>query len=376
MFANGTGRLAAHLTLAIVLGTSALYGCKKDPPAPAPEPSASAAAVASASAAPPPAVVVPDENLQFFKALPGSFESPPENPSTPEKVQLGRMLFFENRLSKNQDISCNSCHDLAKFGVDGLRFSIGHKGQKGDRSAPTVFNTGGHVAQFWDGRAKNLEAQAKGPILNPVEMAMLGERQVVSLMKSIPGYVDAFKKAFGADKDPVTFDNLAKAIAAFERNLVTPSRFDKFMGGDLTALTNKEKEGLNTFVGLGCGTCHNGPAVGGNSFQKLGVVKPFQTKDLGRFNVTKAEVDKGVFRVPSLRNIEMTAPYMHDGETGTLEEMVKLMANHQLGKTLTDAQVDLVVSFLKSLTGTPPADLIAKPDLPPSTAQTPKPDPK
>lgn len=348
-----------------------LATCKKEPPAPPPP-------------TPPPAPAVPEAQpqaqldgkllLQFFTPLPQRFENP-KNPITPEKVALGRMLFYETRLSKNHDVSCNSCHALDGYGVDGQPTSTGHRGKKGGRSAPTVYNAGGHVAQFWDGRAADLEAQAKGPILNPIEMAMPNERKVVAVLKSIPGYVAAFKAAFPADKDAVTYDNLARAVGAFERELVTPSGFDMFLAGDRTALTSVQQEGLATFVSLGCNTCHNGPAVGGASFQKLGLVKPFDTKDVGRFEVTKDEADRFKFRVPSLRNIEMTGPYMHDGAKKTLEEMVQVMAEHQLGKTPTEVQVRAVVAFLKSLTGTLRPEQIAKPELPPSGPKTPKPDP-
>lgn len=366
-------RRTLHPALAALpLLVALLYGCKGEAPAPA----ASASASAAASAQPPPEqeVTVDSETLGLYSPLPTKFDST-DNPSTPEKVDLGRMLFFETRLSKNQDLSCNSCHNLNTYGVDGRALSTGHRGQQGDRSSPTVYNTGAHIAQFWDGRAKNLEEQAKGPILNPTEMAMRSEKQVKAVLKSIPGYVEAFAKAFPGEKDPVSVDNLGKAIGAFERQLVTPARFDKFLEGDKTALTNLEKTGMKAFASVGCTMCHNGPALGGGSFQKLGLAKPFDTKDLGRFNVTKAEADKQVFRVPSLRNIEKTAPYMHDGSMTTLEEMVRLMAKHQLGKQPTEPEVVAIVAFLKSLTGVPPADYIKKPDLPPSGPNTPKPDP-
>ena len=354
--------------IVVTLALLALSGCKSR------ESASYAAASAIASAAPPPEdVVIPESTLEIFTPLPDRFENT-ENPITEEKVTLGRMLFFETRLSKNQDISCNSCHDLATFGVDGKAVSTGHRGQQGSRSAPTVYNTGAHLAQFWDGRARNLEAQAKGPILNPIEMAMGNEKKVLAVIASIPGYVEAFQRAFPGQKAPITYDNVGNAIGAFERKLVTPSRFDKFLRGDKTAITNLEKTGVLAFVSVGCPTCHNGPALGGQSFQKLGVMKPFETKDLGRFDVTKAEADRHVFRVPSLRNIEKTAPYLHDGTKTSLEEMVRLMANHQLGKQPNDADVAAIVAFLKSLTGEPPAEYITKPELPPSGPRTPKPD--
>ena len=191
---------------------------------------------------------------------------------TAEKIALGRMLYYEPRMSKSQKISCNTCHDLAKYGVDGEPTSEGHKGQRGDRNAPTVYNAAVHFVQFWDGRAPDVEAQAKGPVLNPVEMAMGSDKEVVAVLKSMPGYVDAFKKAFPADKNPVTFDNMALAIGAFERKLMTPSRWDKFLKGDQAALTAEEKAGFN---GAGCQTCHAGALLGGNLYQKIGVLKPY-----------------------------------------------------------------------------------------------------
>ncbi len=311
--------------------------------------------------------------LNVFKALPTRFEDP-KNPITNEKVALGRMLYFENRLSKNQDVSCNSCHDLNNFGVDGKPFSPGHKKQLGGRNSPTVYNAGGHILQFWDGRAPNLEEQAKGPILNPVEMAMPSEARVVETLKSIPGYVTAFQKAFPGQADPVNYDNVGKAIGAFERQLVTPSRFDKYLAGDEKALNDAEKVGLSKFLEQGCQTCHNGAVIGG-SLQKLGLVVPFQSKDQGRFDLTKLETDRMIFRVPTLRNVAKTSPYFHDGSVKDLNTAVKLMAQHQFGKQISDADVGHIVTFLGALTGELPKSYIAKPKLPANGPKTPKPDP-
>ena len=206
----------------------------------------------------------------MFKPLPDAVESQ-KNPITEAKVNLGRMLYYEPRLSKNQDISCNTCHDLAKYGVDGQPVSDGHKGQKGTRNAPTVYNAAGHFVQFWDGRAPDVEEQAKGPVMNPVEMAMSSDKAVVAVLKSMPEYVDAFKKAFPAEKDPVTFENTARAIGAFERRLMTPSRWDKFLKGDQAALSNAEKAGFNKFMEAGCQACHAGTYLGGEVYQKIGM---------------------------------------------------------------------------------------------------------
>jgi len=311
-----------------------------------------------------PPVTVDAASLKYFKALPAVMESP-DNPLSPEKIDLGRMLYYEKRLSLAGDVACNTCHLLDKFGVDGEPTSTGHKGQKGNRNAPTVYNAAGHFVQFWDGRAKDVEAQAKGPILNPVEMAMPSEKKVVATLKAIPVYVKAFKAAFPRDKEPINYDNMAKAIGAFERRLVTPARWDKFLSGDQAAMTEVEKQGFNKFMETGCQTCHAGAFVGGAMFQKLGAVTPWpSTSDLGRQAVTKQDADRMMFKVPSLRNIDKTGPYYHDGSVATLEDAVKKMADFQLGKKLADPDVQAIVAWLKTLTGEVPADYIKPPELP------------
>lgn len=300
------------------------------------------------------------------------------NKGTKAKVDLGRQLYYDKRLSKNHDIACNSCHMLDKFGVDGDATSVGHKGQRGGRSAPTVYHAAGHIAQFWDGRAKDVEEQAKGPILNPIEMAMPNEEAVLKVVNSMPEYVAAFKKAFPKDKDAVTYDNLGKAIGAFERGLVTPSKFDKFAAGDRNALKDAEKQGFKDFVTIGCATCHKGTYFGGDSYQKLGLVKAWpkaKSKDQGRFEVTKKEEDRMKFKVPSLRNIAKTGPYFHDGSAKKLPEAIRLMGRHQLGRELTADQVKSIATFLRSLTGRINKKYTAEPELPASTDATPKPDP-
>ncbi|WP_048810532.1 cytochrome-c peroxidase [Candidatus Methylacidiphilum infernorum] len=317
--------------------------------------------------------IAPDKVKTIFGIVPKVAENP-SNPVTPEKVNLGRYLFFEPRLSKSSKISCNSCHSLANSGVDGLPTSIGHKWQIGPRNAPTVLNAALEFTQFWDGRAKDVEEQAMGPMLNPKEMASTKEL-VVQRLKSIPQYVEMFKKAFPDETDPVSFENAAKAIAAFERTLITPSRFDRYMDGDLSALSPEEKEGLKTFIQTGCISCHNGTGIGGGMFQKFGLVhKVSWLQDLGRFEVTNNPADKYVFKVPSLRNVAKTAPYFNNGHTWSLEEAVKTMGYVQLGKNLTDEEVKKIVSFLGSLSAEPPLQ-VTLPNLPPSTPQTPKPMP-
>lgn len=307
-----------------------------------------------------------------FKPLSAQFDSK-ENPVTPEKVELGKALFFDARMSKNQKISCNSCHDVAKFGVDGEAFSTGHKGQKGGRNAPTVMNAGLHLAQFWDGRAATLEDQAKGPVLNPVEMATADAATAEKILRSIPGYAPMFAKAFPGEKEPVTFDNFAKAVGAYERTLATPSRFDAFLKGDAKALTDAEKAGLTAFMDTGCTACHMGEGVGGGMYQKFGLVSPVPgLKDEGRFAVTKKDADKFFFKVPSLRNIEKTAPYFHDSSAKTLEDAITVMAKHQLGKDLKKEEVASIATFLKALTGEAPKAALVAPKLPPSGPTTPK----
>ncbi len=319
-------------------------------------------------------VEVDAARLAAFKPLPSAVESA-DNPITEEKVSLGRMLYFEPRLSKGHDISCNTCHQLDKYGVDNEPTSPGHKGQRGSRNSPTVYNAAGHFTQFWDGRAPTVEEQAKGPILNPVEMAMPEPKRVLAVLRSMPEYVQAFQKAFPGEKDPLNYDNVGKAIGAFERRLLTPSRWDKFLTGDQAALTDEEKAGLNKYLEVGCQTCHSGVYMGGSMFQKLGLVKPAeQTGDEGRFSVTKQDADRMMFKVPALRNIEMTAPYYHNGSIKSLDEAVKDMAEHQLGRELTAEDVNSIVAFLKALTGEVPAEFIKPPELPKSTAKTPKPE--
>lgn len=311
--------------------------------------------------------------LRRFQPLRARVESE-TNPLLESKIQLGRMLYFEKRLSKNQELSCNSCHDLATYGVDHAPTSTGDRGQKGGRNAPTVYNAAGFFAQFWDGRAGSVEEQALGPILNPVEMALPSAAHGVKVLKSMPDYVNRFKQAFPDESDPVTFENAGKAIAAFERTLMTPSRWDDYLRGNEAALTDPELEGLKIFTNIGCMVCHTGEFVGGAMYQKVGVVEPWPNqKDQGRFEVTKQEVDRMMFKVPTLRNIAQTAPYFHDGSAPTLDVAVRMMGKHQLGLNLSDREVGSIVTWLGSLTGKLPSDSIKPPELPPNSPTTPGP---
>jgi cytochrome c peroxidase len=309
-----------------------------------------------------------------FGALPVE-ASNPENAITPAKVALGRNLYYESRLSKNHDVSCNTCHLLDRHGVDGQPTSTGHREQRGGRNSPTVYNAALHIAQFWDGRAADVEEQAKGPVLNPIEMAMPSEEAVVAVLDSIPGYAPLFAAAFPDEENPISYDNMARAIGAFERKLLTPIPFDAFIAGDDKALSDEQLAGLDAFASAGCTTCHQGAAIGGGLYQKLGVIKPYPTEDPGRVEITGNEADLRVFKVPSLRNIAKTGPYLHDGSIEELDEMIRIMAEYQLGIPVDDAQVSAIHAFLESLTGTVDAELIAMPKLPPDGPDTPAPDP-
>jgi cytochrome c peroxidase len=294
---------------------------------------------------------------------------------TQAKLGLGKKLFYEKRLSKSQELSCNSCHQLDQYGVDSRKTSVGHNGQVGGRNAPTVFHAAGQFEQFWDGRAATVEEQALGPILNPGEMAAPSAAYVVQVLSSMPEYVAEFQKAFPDEKQPLSFVNVGRAIGAFERKLTTRARWDDYLEGEASALTDKEIEGLKLFTNLGCMVCHTGEFLGGSMYEKVGAVEPWpDQKDQGRFAVTKREGDHMMFKVPSLRNISETAPYFHDGSGETLPQAVEMMGRYQLGLSLDSAEVDAIVTWLRSLKGKLPASYIASPELPPSTASTPKPD--
>jgi len=334
-----------------MVGLLACGGSNEQAPAPAPPPAADDSelrALAQRAAA-------------VLGALPATAETP-DRPLSQARVDLGRMLYYDTRLSLDDDIACNSCHPLDRFGVDNQPTSPGHMGQRGDRNSPSTFNAALQIAQFWDGRAADVEEQAKGPILNPAEMAMPSEQAVVALLKSIPAYPTLFAAAFpGSTEEAVSYDHLALAIGAFERKLITPGPFDDFVGGDYSALSSDARKGLELFMDVGCITCHAGPTVGGTMYQKLGLVEPYETQDPGREKVTGNEADRYFFKVPSLRNVAETAPYLHNGSVTDLQQMVRIMARHQLGKQLDPEQVRLLVAFLESLTGRVDAAYIARP---------------
>lgn len=312
--------------------------------------------------------------LAVFAPLPAKLERP-DNLLTDDKVALGKQLYFDTRLSKGQDVSCNSCHDVTKSGAGEGAVAVGTKKTKGTRNAPTIFNAAGGSAQGWDGRAPLVE-----DFLAPhaADAAVMGadEKRLVDTVKSMPAYTATFKKAFPDEKGAISGATITKAIAAYTRKLLTPGRWDAFLGGDQAALTDVEKVGLGAFMEANCTTCHAGKNVGAAQNQKLGVAKPWLPvpADVGRFAVTNAEVDRFVFKVPTLRNVTKTGPYLHDGSVASLDELTKMMERHQVGKELTDAQTKSIVSFLGALDGDAPKELVKKPELPPSGPTTPKPE--
>ncbi|MEO7107626.1 MAG: cytochrome-c peroxidase [Rhodoferax sp.] len=314
----------------------------------------------------------------LFKPIPNTAPALPGNASTPVKVNLGKMLYFEPRLSESHSITCNSCHMVGMGGVDLQETSLGHRWQRGGRNAPTVYNAVFNTAQFWDGRAKDLEQQAGGPLVNPVEMDTT-EAHVVEQLKGIPGYAAVFSNAFPGATAPITFENVRKAIAVFEATLITPNApFDRYLKGDEKALSAEQKEGLALFINKGCAACHNGINVGGGMYAPFGVVERpgadiLPPGDKGRFAVTKTASDEYVFRVPQLRNIALTAPYFHTGKVWDLRQAVAIMGSSQLGAKLTDAEVSKIEIFLGALTGDQPK--VTLPILPPTVATTPRPKP-
>ncbi len=307
--------------------------------------------------------------------LPTTAPAPADNPTTPEKVALGKQLYHDPRLSSTGTVSCSSCHNTMLGGEDNRSGSMGVFGQVGGRSAPTVWNAAFNQVQFWDGRAPSLEAQAAGPVTNPIEMGMKSWDDVVARLKAIPGYQAAFSKVFG--DDAISKDNATKAIAAYERTLITPnSAYDKYLGGNKSSLSPQQVKGLEKASALGCFGCHSGPALNGaGTFQKFpllsaGILEAQYhfTKDLGLAEVTKKEADKHFWKVPTLRNIALTAPYFHNGSVKTLDAAVKVMAKVQVGVDITDAEAADIVAFLNSLTGEFPQQTM--PTLPPTPGTT------
>ncbi len=308
---------------------------------------------------------------QIFGPLPKAMISE-KNPITPEKVTLGKILFYETRISLNGKVSCASCHPIGLYAADGLKKSIGANCRLNPRNAPTVFNAADQISEHWIGNRMDVEDQAKQAVIGEPSFGMPSYEAVEKKLKEIKGYARLFEKAFPGAKDPVNVDNYAKAVGAFERTLVTPSPFDVFVKGNQTALTAPQKRGLRTFIETGCITCHSSVYVGDKMYRKFGIFEPYwqytKSKDVddGRYMVTKNESDKYVFKVPVLRNVEMTSPYFHDGSVDRLPDAVWIMGKVQLAKNLANQQVEDIVFFLKSLTGRIPDDALKVPLLPPS----------
>ena len=313
----------------------------------------------------------------MFQPVPITAPALPGNTATKEKVELGKMLFLDPRLSATHSISCAACHNIGLGGADNSPTSVGFHGQRGGRNSPTVFNAVFNFAQFWDGRAKDLEDQAGGPMVNPVEMAS-PEQHVAEQIAALPGYHPAFKKAFPGEPAPISLANAKKAIAAFEATLITPNApFDRFLRGDPEALSAPQKAGLKLFMDKGCAACHGGVNLGGTMFAKFGVMEAPDAKyrpadDKGRGSITGQAADDYFFKVPTLRNITLTAPYFHTGSEQDLAKVVNVMAKAQLGQTLSATETKNLVAFLGTLTGDQPRIVI--PQLPASDANSPPPE--
>jgi cytochrome c peroxidase len=315
-------------------------------------------------------------NAQVWRALPTHAPEPASNAGTPAKVELGAMLFNDKRLSESNTVSCASCHNLNTGGADSQRSSIGVHGQSDGRNSLTVWNVGFQTSYFWDGRAPSLEEQAKAQLLNPLDMGMKDLAYFATRLRRIAGYRPYFEKAFGRG-EVVTAENAVKAIAAFERTLVTADApYDRYVNGDKSAMTEEQLRGMNEFRQVGCSHCHQGPAFDGPSIEVgTAFIMKFPTysrspfvasyelmKDQGRFEWTGKEADRFQWRVPSLRNLKYTAPYMHNGSVATLPDAVRVMGSTELALTFTDAEVADLVAFLNSLSG--PLPVVSVPVLP------------
>lgn len=380
-----------YLLISVMIFAAAITGCKKSenisaaPAANAPQ----TAVEAPKAVEPAPSAVVDElkptqdeliiEARTNFEPIPLNVEEGykllKNNTPTPEKFELGKMLYFEPRISKSQLISCNTCHNLSFGGDDYQQTSVGHGWQRGPRNAPTVLNSVYNTAQFWDGRAGDLKDQAKGPLQASVEMAAT-PAYVVEVLKSIPAYVELFKAAFPGEADPVTFDNVANTIEVFEAILLTPnSRFDQFLRGDSNALNETEKKGLKAYMDNGCVSCHSGINLTSDGYYPFGLKETPEARllagDKGRFGISEAEGDEFAFKAPTLRNVEYTAPYFHSGLVWDLGEAVAVMSSSQLGIELSNEEIEQIVAFLKTTTGEMPK--VEYPVLPASTINTPKP---
>ena len=389
-------RLKLHQIVLALAVSAALTACgektaqtTETPQAASAASAADAAASTAAVSAPQNSADVSDEDKALleraqatFKPLPDAAEMQKVRPFTEEQVKLGQQLWYENRLSKGNTVSCNSCHNLATAGVDNMPTSSGHKSQFGGRNSPTALNAALLGSQFWDGRAADVEEQAGGPLLNPVEMANATEADAAAKIAGIPEYQEKFKAAFPED-GAVSFKNITTALGAFERTLLTPTRWDDYLKGNVSALSEQERKGVRAFMDNGCIACHSGVNLGGTMFQKFGLVDGPYWKhiddpkhDKGRADVTKKAEDEFFFRVPGLRNVERTYPYFHNGSVWELDKAVNIMAKAQLGKTLAPEETENIVAFLKALSGNVPESARTMPELPVSTDVKSRPDNK
>jgi cytochrome c peroxidase len=305
-----------------------------------------------------------------FSPLPDSIPTA-DNPITPQKVALGKMLFYDTRISVDRTVSCFKCHWINLYGTDGLRKAIGNHYKLNPRNSPTVFNTAGQISEHWIGNRTSVEDQAKKALLGAGSYGLASYDDAEKNLKAIPGYESLFYGAFPQDADPVSVDNFASAIGAFERTLVTPSPFDAYLKGDTSALSPDAKAGLQMFMDIGCVSCHGGTYVGGEQYQKFGLSGSYwkltgsESIDSGRYVVTHEESDLYKFKVPMLRNVEMTAPYFHDGSVDSLVAAIRIMGALQLDTTLDSNQTAALAAFLKSLTGKVPVTAREVPVLPP-----------
>ena len=389
-------RLKLHQIALALAVSAALTACGEKTAQTTETPQAASAASAADTAASTVAVSAPQNSADIsaedkalleraqavFKPLPDLAEMQKVRPFTEEQVKLGQQLWYENRLSKGNTVSCNSCHNLATAGVDNMPTSAGHKSQFGARNSPTALNAALLGSQFWDGRAADVEEQAGGPLLNPVEMANATEADAAAKIAGIPEYQEKFKAAFPED-GAVSFKNITTALGAFERTLLTPTRWDDYLKGNVSALSEQERKGVRAFMDNGCMSCHSGVNLGGTMFQKFGLVDGPYWKhiddpkhDKGRADVTKKAEDEFFFRVPGLRNVERTYPYFHNGSVWELDKAVNIMAKAQLGKTLAPEDTENIVAFLKALSGNVPESARTMPELPVSTDVKSRPDNK
>ena len=389
-------RLKLHQIALALAVSAALTACGEKTAQTTETPQAASAASAADTAASTAAVSAPQNSADIsaedkalleraqavFKPLPDLAEMQKVRPFTEEQVKLGQQLWYENRLSKGNTVSCNSCHNLATAGVDNMPTSAGHKSQFGARNSPTALNAALLGSQFWDGRAADVEEQADGPLLNPVEMANATEADAAAKIAGIPEYQEKFKAAFPED-GAVSFKNITTALGAFERTLLTPTRWDDYLKGNVSALSEQERKGVRAFMDNGCMSCHSGVNLGGTMFQKFGLVDGPYWKhiddpkhDKGRADVTKKAEDEFFFRVPGLRNVERTYPYFHNGSVWELDKAVNIMAKAQLGKTLAPEETENIVAFLKALSGNVPESARTMPELPVSTDVKSRPDNK